>query len=87
MQQPVKPPDRDGGTVQPQESGSNWFCGRRWGRKRDGTCGWPSRGLQQIIKLVDGLFLYTRLQNPEYELELRLVDVVEVLKRNLFTLH
>ncbi|WP_238653480.1 sensor histidine kinase [Paenibacillus piscarius] len=41
--------------------------------------------IQQIIKLVDGLFLYTRLQNPEYELELRPVDVVEVLKRNLFT--
>lgn len=41
--------------------------------------------IQQIIKLVDGLFLYTRLQNPEYELELRPVDMVEVLKRNLFT--
>lgn len=41
--------------------------------------------IQQIIKLVDGLFLYTRLQNPEYELELQPVDVVEVLKRNLFT--
>lgn len=42
--------------------------------------------IQQIIKLVDGLFLYTRLQNLEYELELRSVDVVEVLKRKLFTL-
>lgn len=41
--------------------------------------------IQQIIKLVDELFLYTRLQNPEYALELQPVDVVEVLKRNLFT--
>ncbi|WP_405116097.1 HAMP domain-containing sensor histidine kinase [Paenibacillus sp. FSL K6-1217] len=41
--------------------------------------------IQQIIKLVDELFLYTKLQNPEYELELQPVDVVEVLKRNLFT--
>lgn len=41
--------------------------------------------IQQIIKLVDELFLYTKLQNPEYELELQAVDVVEVLKRNLFT--
>ncbi|MBP2111887.1 sensor histidine kinase [Paenibacillus silagei] len=41
--------------------------------------------IQQIIKLVEELFLYTKLQNPEYELELQAVDVVEVLKRNLFT--
>ncbi|MEK3759850.1 HAMP domain-containing sensor histidine kinase [Paenibacillus sp. FSL P4-0338] len=41
--------------------------------------------IQQIIKLVDELFLYTKLQNPEYSLELQPVDVMEVLKRNLFT--
>ncbi|WP_339250342.1 HAMP domain-containing sensor histidine kinase [Paenibacillus sp. FSL P2-0136] len=41
--------------------------------------------IQQIIKLVDELFLYTKLQNPEYSLELQPLDVMEVLKRNLFT--
>ncbi|MEK3683280.1 sensor histidine kinase [Paenibacillus sp. FSL R10-2736] len=41
--------------------------------------------IQQIIKLVDELFLYTKLQNPEYIFELRPVDVIGVLKRNLFT--
>lgn len=40
--------------------------------------------IQQIIKLVDELFLYTKLQNPEYSLELESVDVMDVLKRNLF---
>ncbi|NQX44619.1 HAMP domain-containing histidine kinase [Paenibacillus tritici] len=41
--------------------------------------------IQQIIKLVDELFLYTKLQNPEYVFELQPVEVMEVLKRNLFT--
>lgn len=41
--------------------------------------------IQQIIKLVDELFLYTKLQNPEYIFELQPVDVMDVLKRSLFT--
>ncbi|UQZ35435.1 hypothetical protein C2I18_19045 [Paenibacillus sp. PK3_47] len=40
--------------------------------------------IQQIIKLVDGLFLYTKLQNPGFVLELKSLDVMEVLKQNLF---
>lgn len=40
--------------------------------------------IQQIIKLVDELFLYTKLQNPGYVFELRALDIMEVLKQNLF---
>ncbi len=41
--------------------------------------------IQQIIKLVDELFLYTKLQNPEYPIELNSLDIMDVLKRSLFT--
>ncbi|WNS43704.1 HAMP domain-containing sensor histidine kinase [Paenibacillus sp. MMS20-IR301] len=41
--------------------------------------------IKQIIKLVDELFLYTKLQNPEYIFELQPVDVMDVLKQSLFT--
>ncbi|AIQ45723.1 hypothetical protein R70723_07335 [Paenibacillus sp. FSL R7-0273] len=41
--------------------------------------------IEQIIKLVDELFLYTKLQNPEYVFELESFDIVGLLKRNLFT--
>lgn len=36
---------------------------------------------KQIITLVDELFLYTKLQNPDYILELESIDVMHVLKR------
>jgi|SRR5690625_123504 len=41
--------------------------------------------VNQIIKLVDELFLYTKLQNPDYVLEFESVDVINVLKRRLFS--
>lgn len=40
---------------------------------------------KQIITLVDELFLYTKLQNPDYILELETLDVIHVLKRSMFS--
>lgn len=41
--------------------------------------------IKQIITLVDELFLYTKLQNPEYVLELESIDIVNMLKGRLFS--
>ncbi|UJL45422.1 HAMP domain-containing histidine kinase [Virgibacillus sp. NKC19-16] len=41
--------------------------------------------IKQIITLVDELFLYTKLQNPDYTLELEPIDISNVLKRRLFS--
>ncbi|WP_339208067.1 HAMP domain-containing sensor histidine kinase [Paenibacillus sp. FSL K6-3182] len=41
--------------------------------------------MKQIITLVDELFLYTKLKNPDYILELEPVDVIKVLNKRLFT--
>lgn len=40
--------------------------------------------MKQIITLVDQLFLYTKLKNQDYRLELDSIEVVNVLKRRLF---
>ncbi|WP_042224209.1 sensor histidine kinase [Oceanobacillus manasiensis] len=40
---------------------------------------------ERINKLLDELFLYTRLEHKEYLLELERMDVVNILKRRLFT--
>ncbi|WP_051359520.1 sensor histidine kinase [Paucisalibacillus globulus] len=41
--------------------------------------------IRQIITLVDELFLYTKLQNPEYVLELESIEIVNMLKGRLFS--
>jgi signal transduction histidine kinase len=41
--------------------------------------------IQRIITLVDELFLFTKLQNPEYRLDMESTDVTDVLKRKLFS--
>ncbi|ASA23260.1 sensor histidine kinase [Paenibacillus donghaensis] len=41
--------------------------------------------IQLILKLVDELFLYTKLQNPEYRIDLKPIDVIALLKRSLFS--
>jgi len=41
--------------------------------------------IKQIITLIDELFLYTKLKNPDYNLELKPVDVIKVLNQRLFT--
>ncbi|WP_165861244.1 sensor histidine kinase [Paenibacillus paeoniae] len=41
--------------------------------------------MKGIITLMDELFLYTKLKNPDYHLELEPVDVIEVLNKRLFT--
>lgn len=41
--------------------------------------------IKQITTLVDELFLYTKLQNPDYTLELESIDVINMLKKHLFT--
>ncbi|WP_100012994.1 sensor histidine kinase [Lentibacillus sediminis] len=41
--------------------------------------------IKQITTLVDELFLYTKLQNPDYTLELEPIDISNVLKRHLFS--
>ncbi|MBO0994420.1 sensor histidine kinase [Bacillus sp. SD088] len=40
--------------------------------------------MKQIITLVDELFLYTKLQNPDYSLELESIDIMNILKKRLF---
>lgn len=40
--------------------------------------------MKQIVTLVDELFYYTKLQNPEYNLELTSLDVIGVLHKRLF---
>ena len=39
--------------------------------------------IQQINTLVDELFLYTKLQNPDYELELEPVDITNHIQNHL----
>lgn len=39
--------------------------------------------IEQIVTLVDQLFFYTKLQNPEYELELEPIDIVEIIQKGL----
>ncbi|GGD72888.1 sensor histidine kinase [Paenibacillus nasutitermitis] len=41
--------------------------------------------MKQMITLVDELFLYTKLKNPEYNIELERIDVIKVLNTRLFT--
>lgn len=41
--------------------------------------------IEQIITLVDQLFFYTKLQNPEYELELEALDVVDLIQKRLLS--
>lgn len=41
--------------------------------------------IKQITTLVDELFLYTKLQNPDYTLEIEPIDISNVLKRHLFS--
>lgn len=41
--------------------------------------------IKQIITLVDELFLYTKLQNQDYHLELESIDIMNLLKNQLFT--
>src|SRR5699024_1675026 len=41
--------------------------------------------MKHIVTLVDELFFYTKLQNPEYNLELYTVDVNDVLQKQLFS--
>lgn len=41
--------------------------------------------IRQIITLVDELFLYTKLQNPEYRFELEPIDAVGMLQKSLFS--
>ncbi|XID95603.1 sensor histidine kinase [Paenibacillaceae bacterium WGS1546] len=40
--------------------------------------------MKQIVALVDELFYYTKLQNPEYNLDLVSLDVIDVLHKRLF---
>lgn len=40
--------------------------------------------IKQITTLVDELFLYTKLQNPDYILELKSIDINNMLKISLF---
>lgn len=40
---------------------------------------------EQIVSLVEQLFFYTKLQNPEYVVELNTLDVIDVLHKRLFT--
>lgn len=40
--------------------------------------------IKQIIVLVDELFLYTKLENPDYNLELEQVDIINLLNKRLF---
>ncbi|WP_040984188.1 sensor histidine kinase [Oceanobacillus jeddahense] len=40
--------------------------------------------IKQIITLVDELFLYTKLENPDYHLQLNQVDIINLLNRRLF---
>lgn len=40
--------------------------------------------IKQINTLVDELFLYTKLQNPDYELELEPVDITNHIQNHLF---
>lgn len=40
--------------------------------------------IEQIVTLVDQLFFYTKLQNPEYELELKPLDIVDTIQKRLF---
>lgn len=44
-----------------------------------------STRIKQLNRLVDELFLYTKLQNPAYTLELGTMTTVNVLKNSLFT--
>ncbi|GAB2569519.1 sensor histidine kinase [Gracilibacillus alcaliphilus] len=40
--------------------------------------------IKQIITLVDELFLYTKLQHMDYQLKLKSMDLINMLKRRLF---
>ncbi|WP_152656575.1 sensor histidine kinase KdpD [Oceanobacillus sp. CFH 90083] len=40
--------------------------------------------IKQIITLVDELFLYTKLENPDYHLELEQTDIINALNKRLF---
>lgn len=40
--------------------------------------------IRQLSKLIDELFLYTKLQNPEYLIEQEPIDILASLQRNLF---
>ncbi len=40
--------------------------------------------IKQINTLVDELFLYTKLQNPDYELELEAIDITNYIQNHLF---
>lgn len=46
-----------------------------------------SSRVKQLNKLVDDLFLYTKLQNPDYELELESTDISPFITRELFEFH
>lgn len=39
--------------------------------------------IKQMAKLIEELFLYTKLQNPDYRLELSTVDAAELLRHSL----
>lgn len=39
--------------------------------------------IKQMAKLIEELFLYTKLQNPDYKLELSIVDAAELLRHSL----
>lgn len=39
---------------------------------------------KQINRLVDELFFYAKLQNPDYNLEIESLDIINLLKRHLF---
>lgn len=43
--------------------------------------------VKQLNKLVDELFLYTKLQNPDYELELETIDINQFITHELFEFH
>ncbi|MBW4080153.1 sensor histidine kinase KdpD [Paenibacillus sp. S150] len=43
--------------------------------------------VRQLATLVDELFLYTQLQNPEYRFELETIEVTGVLQRSLLSFH
>ncbi|MCT1903727.1 sensor histidine kinase KdpD [Oceanobacillus sojae] len=40
--------------------------------------------IKQIITLVEELFLYTKLENPDYHLELESIDIINLLNKRLF---
>lgn len=40
--------------------------------------------VKQLNKLVDELFLYTKLQNPDYQLNLEPIDINKFIKNELF---